>query len=122
MRRKRIKINLKKFLKEVTPLVWHLTNRYYFPYSEKIDIVDECLTVVLVKTLRKYNPKKGASFKTFYYWQVRSFLSNKYKYFHRKKREHTSYSAERDDKFIRITRLGDINLKNLLYSFKNIPE
>ena len=117
---KKLDLDIKSFLQEVTPMIWKLANRYYFPFSERIDIVDECLTIVFVKTLKKYDHRRGASFKTYFYWQVRSFLSNKYKYFNRKKRKHVSCSTENKDIYVRCGRMGKVNLQNLLYSVNSI--
>lgn len=115
--KKKSEIDVKKFLKEITPMIWFLMRRYYFPYVDRIDIADECLSVVLTKALQKYNSKKGASFKTYYYWKVRSFLSNRYKYYTTKKRQRKECSIYDEKKYIKCKRLGTkISLQNLLFS------
>ena len=86
-------ILLKDLLIELDYFVRKLIRNYSFPKVDIEDIKQECLSIILLKSLKGYKKRK-ARFSTYYHWQLRSYFANKIKYYNRAKRKATVISLE----------------------------
>jgi DNA-directed RNA polymerase specialized sigma subunit len=66
--------------KRTKKLVWGVVNSYKmarYPLVVLEDIVEDCRSLVLLKSIERYDPTRGAKFETFYTWWLRSHVQAK---------------------------------------------
>jgi hypothetical protein len=113
-----------EILKLSEGLIWS-TFKYYkianFPLPIQEDIAADCRSLVLTRTIRAFNPDKGAKFSTLLVWRLRSHVrSRKEFYLRRRKLGNTlSLDAPFDTANSSGMTLSD-TITTSRYSFRNL--
>ena len=80
-------IILKEIHKRSEGLVWGVIKYYgifWFPSIVLEDIMEDCRSFILTKSVDRYDPSKGTIFETYYTWWLRSHVLSRKLYYLRR--------------------------------------
>ena len=78
---------LREIWKKSEGLVWGVIkfyNVFWFSPINLEDIVDDCRSFILVKSIDRYDPTKKTKFETFYTWWLKSHVQSRIGYYMRR--------------------------------------
>ena len=113
-----------EILKLSDGLIWKIFKQYKienFPLYIQEEIIADCRSIVLTRTIKAFDVTKGAKFSSFFFWRLRSHVRSRKEYFLR--RRHLGNTLSLDAPFDSTNSSGmtlSDTITHSRYSFRNL--